>query len=106
MQAEAGLLVRAKALSVFRACMEQMEMYKDTNVYRGNVKRFVDGAMGPWVAALNGNLSIDITTLSDEDYNATVKLTHAAYKVYTLSYARGTDIRRQLYYWNARSWDL
>jgi hypothetical protein len=81
MQSDAGLLVRAKALSVFRACMEQMEMYKDTSAYRENVKRFIDGAMGPWVAALNKNLGVDITTVSDEDYNAAVKLTHATYKV-------------------------
>lgn len=81
MQEEGGLLVRAKALSVFRACMEQMEMYKDTSAYRENVKRFVDGAMGPWVAALNRDLAVDITTLSDEHYNTAVKLTHATYKV-------------------------
>src|SRR5277367_3728832 len=81
MQEDAGLLVRAKALSVFRACMEQMEMYKDTSAYRENVKRFIDGAMGPWVAALNKNLGVDITTVSEEDYNAVVKLTHATYKV-------------------------
>ena len=81
MQEEGGLRVRAKALSVFRACMEQMEMYKDTSAYRANVKRFVDGAMGPWVTALNTDLTIDITTLSDDDYNAAIKLTHATYKV-------------------------
>ena len=92
MQSDAGLLVRAKALSVFRACMEQMEMYKDTSAYRENVKRFIDGAMGPWVAALNKNLGVDITTVSDEDYNAAVKLTHATYKVCPVVYGGRTDV--------------
>ena len=69
--------------------MEQMEMYKDTSAYRENVKRFIDEAMGPWVAALNKNLAVDIATLSDEDYNAAVKLTHVTYKVWLL--LRGED---------------
>ena len=81
MQDDGHLLVREKALSVLRACMEQMEMYKDTSAYRESVKRFIDGAMRPWVAALNKNLAVDITTLSDQDYNDAVKLTHATYKV-------------------------
>lgn len=69
---------------MFRSCMEQMEMYKDTSAYRENVKRFIDGAMGPRVAALNKNLAVDIATLSVKDYNAAVKLTHATYKVWLL----------------------
>lgn len=69
--------------------MEQMEMYKDTSAYRENVKRFIDEAMGQWVAALNKNLAVDIATLSDEDYNAAVKLTHATDKVWLL--LRGED---------------
>jgi len=69
---------------VFRSCMEQMEMYKDTSAYRENVKRFIDGAMGPRVAALNKNLAVDIATLSVKDYNAAVKFTHATYKVWLL----------------------
>jgi len=84
MQSDKSLLVRAKAQSVFRACIEQMEMYKDTKAYQDVVRRYIDDEMGPWVAALLQNLSLDVTSLSGHDYDAAMKLNHANYKVQLL----------------------
>jgi hypothetical protein len=81
MQEHPSLLVRAKAQSVFRACIEQMEMYKDTSAYQATVKSFVDVTIGPWMTSLNHSLAVNVTTLSGDDFVAAVKLKHATYKV-------------------------
>jgi hypothetical protein len=97
MQYDPSLLVRAKAQSVFRSCMEQMEMYKDTTTYQATVRSYIETAMGPWITALNQNLAIDVTTLSGDDYDAAVKLIYATFKVLP-SPIFFTDCRR-LCYW-------
>jgi hypothetical protein len=74
-------LLRSKALSVFRACIEQMEMYKDTSAYKDAVRSYVDSSLQPWIEALNRNLAVDITTAVGDEYDAVVKLTYATYKV-------------------------
>lgn len=84
MQSDPSLLVRAKAQSVFRACMEQMEMYKDTSAYQKTVRTYIDGALGPWIEALKQSLMIDVTGLRGDEFDAAVKLKYATYKV-TLS---------------------
>ena len=88
MQGDERFLVRAKAQSVFRACVEQMEMYKDTSAYQATVRAFMDSAMGPWMESLNQSLGINITTLSGDDFNAAVKLKYATYKVPYSSFLR------------------
>ena len=82
MQSHSSYLLRAKALSVFRACMEQMEMYKDTSAYQGIVKEYIQRHLTPWILALQTNISVDLT--STDDCTDIVKLVHACYKV--LSY--------------------
>jgi hypothetical protein len=86
MQMDASFLVRAKAQSVFRACVEQLEMYKDTSVYHTTVRDVIDTAMAPWVASLRGSLAIDMTTLSGETFDEALKLKYASYKVRYHSY--------------------
>src|SRR5947207_12433106 len=81
MQSDSSFLVRAKAQSVFRACVEQMEMYKYTTVFQGTVRSFIESAMEPWMTALNDNLGVDITTFSGDEFNAVIKLKYATYKV-------------------------
>src|SRR5947207_15004179 len=81
MQSDSSFLVRAKAQSVFRACVEQMEMYKYTTVFQGTVRSFIESAMEPWMTALNGNLGVDIRTFSGDEFNAVIKLKYATYKV-------------------------
>ena len=81
MQGDSNFLVRAKAQSVFRACIEQMEMYKDTSAYQATVRAFIDSAMGPWMQSLNQNLAVDSTTLSKEEFDTAVKLKYSTYKV-------------------------
>jgi hypothetical protein len=77
MQSHPSFSVRAKALSVFRACIEQMEMYKDTNTYRQTVYSFIESIVDPWIHALDGNLRINV----DHFDETVVRLTHATYKV-------------------------
>ncbi len=74
-------LIRSKALSVFRACIEQMEMYKDTTAYKDTVRSYINSSLQPWIEALNANLGLDLSSLSGEEYGAGVKLTYASYKV-------------------------
>ena len=81
MQKDPSLLVRAKAQSVFRACMEQMEMYKDTSAYQKTVRAYIDGSLGPWIEALKQSLMIDVTGLRGDEFDAAVKLEYATYKV-------------------------
>jgi hypothetical protein len=86
MQTESSFLVRAKAQSVFRACVEQMEMYKDTSGFQGTVRSFIETAMEPWIGALNQNLAVDITAFSGDEFNAIIKLKYATYKVISSEY--------------------
>jgi hypothetical protein len=90
MQSDPSFLVRAKAQSVFRACMEQMEMYKDTSAYQKTVRTYVENALGPWIQALQQSLTIDVRHLAGDDFDAAVKLTHATYKV--ISVNGGTNV--------------
>jgi hypothetical protein len=77
MQSDHSFLVRAKALSVYRACIEQMEMYKDIKAHRTDIFSYVDSALGPWVLAINQNLSAGENGVSED----TVKLANACRKV-------------------------
>jgi len=81
------LPLRSKALSVFRACIEQMEMYKDTSAYKDAVRSYIDSSLQPWIEALDRNLAEDLTSLKEEEYDAGVKLTYATYKVRSCSIA-------------------
>jgi importin-9 len=83
MQSDDSLLVRAKAQSVFRACVEQMEMYKDTSAYQATVEAYIDSVMGPWVTSLLQGVGVDLMSLSGENYDGAIKLTHAIYKVFS-----------------------
>jgi hypothetical protein len=85
MQNDPSMRVRAKAQSVFRACVEQMEMYKDTSAYQGAVRTVVEAAMGPWLASLNQSFAMDVTALSGNEYTDAVKLIRSSYKVLSLS---------------------
>ena len=75
------MLVRAKAQSVFRACVEQMEMYKDTSAYTNAVRTVVDAAMAPWLVSLNQSLGTDVAALSGQQYSDAVKLIRSTHKV-------------------------
>lgn len=81
MQMDHNFLVRAKAQSVFRACVEQLEMYKDTTMFQSTVKNVIDAAMGPWMTSLKQSLAIDVLTLSGDIFDAALKLKHATFKV-------------------------
>ena len=81
MQNDSSMLVRAKAQSVFRACVEQMEMYKDTGAYTNAVQTVVDAAMGPWLVSLNRSLGTDVSALSGQEYTDAVKLVRSTHKV-------------------------
>ena len=81
MQSNPSLLIRAKAQSVFRACIEQMEMYKDTTAYGETVHTYIKSVVGPWMTSLNECLGVDITSLPGDDYDGAVKLKYATYKV-------------------------
>lgn len=81
MQSDQSFRVCAKAQSVFRACVEQLEMYKDTSAYRHIVRTCIEAAMGPWVASLNTSLGVSVTGLSGEQFDAALKLKYASYKV-------------------------
>ena len=81
MQQDTNPLIRAKAQSVFRACIEQLEMYKDTTVYRDTVRQFIESALPAWADALNTNLQLDLTIMGGEDIQAALKLKFATYKV-------------------------
>ena len=93
MQSNPSLLVRAKAQSVFRACIEQMEMYKEMSAYRDTVTAYIKSVMGPWVTSFNESLGLDITKLSGDDYNGAVKLQYAIYKVMSASMQLTIDNR-------------
>ena len=81
MQSDSSFFVRAKAQSVFRACIEQMEMYKDTGAYQATVRTFIESAMGLWMTSLKDNLASNVKMLSDEDFNAAIKLNYSTFKV-------------------------
>jgi len=81
MQNDSSMLVRAKAQSVFRACVEQIEMYKDTTAYTNAVRTIVDAAMGPWLVSLNQSLGTDVAALSGQKYSDAVKLIRSTHKV-------------------------
>ena len=81
MQSDSSFLVRAKAQSVFRACVEQMEMYKDTEMYQDAVRSFIESAMGPWMDRLNQNLNVDVASLAGDEFNNAVKLKYGTHKV-------------------------
>jgi hypothetical protein len=81
MQSDLSFRVRAKAQSVFRACVEQLEMYKDTSAYQHTVRTCIGAAMGPWIASLNSSLGVLVTGLSGGEFDAALKLKYASYKV-------------------------
>jgi hypothetical protein len=81
MQNNPSLLIRAKAQSVFRACVEQLEMYKDTSTYQAATRSLVEEIMGSWVKVLNHHLGTDVTGLSGDDYRHATKLVASTYKV-------------------------
>jgi hypothetical protein len=82
MQNDQSFLVREKALSVFRACVEQMEMYKDTSKYHVIVREYLERHLPAWITSFETNLSLNVTTFSGEIFDASVKLTYAIYKVH------------------------
>jgi hypothetical protein len=82
MQNDQSFLVRAKALSVFRACMEQMEMYKDTTAYQKIVREYVEGHIPAWINSFERNLGLNVTAFDGEAFDVSVKSIHAIYKVH------------------------
>jgi hypothetical protein len=85
MQTNPSPLIRAKAQSVFRACVEQLEMYKDTSAYQAATRILVEEIMGPWLEALNRHLGTDVTGLSGDEYRHAIKLIGSTYKVPSLA---------------------
>jgi hypothetical protein len=77
MQSSPSFRLRAKALSVFRACIEQMEMYSNMDTYVEIETAFIESGVDRWIVALDLNLQ-NRPNHFDE---LAVRLTHATCKV-------------------------